>query len=103
MEVGLDAGGEDAGAHPKDLGQVLLVDAFGVEEGDYGADGVESRGVEIRVLGEGFACIDSHDFKAEDLLFELEGEFGVGGCVERMLVEQAFGFCSQLGVQIRRR
>lgn len=53
--------------------------------------------MEVRVLRECLACIDSHDFKAEDFLFELEGEFGVGGGVEWVLLEKALGFCCQLG------
>lgn len=53
--------------------------------------------MEVRVLRECLACIDSHDFKAEDFLFELEGEFGVGGGVEWVLLEKALGFRCQLG------
>lgn len=41
VEIRIDVGSEDLGAHAKDLGQVLLVNAFGLEEGDYGFDGVE--------------------------------------------------------------
>lgn len=40
------------------------MDAFGLEEGDYGVDGVKRGCVERRVLGECLACINSHDFKA---------------------------------------
>lgn len=57
--------------------------------------------MERRVLGECFACINSHDFKAEDFLLELEGQFGVGGGVEWVLLEKALGFCCQMGGGVR--
>lgn len=34
VEIRIDVGSEDFWAHPKYLGQVLLVNAFGLEEGD---------------------------------------------------------------------
>lgn len=50
------------------------MEAFGLEEGDDGVDGVERGGVETRVLGQSPARIDAHDFEAEDFLFELGGD-----------------------------
>lgn len=38
VEVSFDVGGENMGAHPKNLGQVLFLYAFGLKEGDYGLD-----------------------------------------------------------------
>lgn len=74
------------------------MEAFGLEEGDDGVDGFHGGGAEIRVLGEGLACVDAHDFEAEDFLFEVEGEFRVGGRIERVLLEEGFGFGVQWGV-----
>lgn len=97
-EVGFDVGGEEIGAHAEDPGQVLLVDALGLEEGDDGVDGVEGGAAEGRVEGEGSARVDTHDLEAEDLLLELEGDVGVRWGVEWVLVEEALGeLCRQLG------
>lgn len=45
VKIGSDARGENSGAHAKDPGQVLLEDAFGLEEGDDGVDGFKGSGV----------------------------------------------------------
>lgn len=91
-EIGSDVGGEDGGAHAEDPGEILEVDALGLEEGDDGVDGVEGGGMEGRIDGEGAAGVDAHDLEAEDLLLELEGDVGVGGLVEGVLLEEGFGF-----------
>ena len=41
VKVSFDVGSENFGAHAKDSGQVLLANAFGLEEGDDGVDGFE--------------------------------------------------------------
>ena len=48
--------------------------------------------MERRVEGECLARIDAEDFKAEDLLFELQGDIGVGLGVQRVFLENALGF-----------
>jgi len=62
-EIGFDVGGENLGAHAEDSGQVLFENAVGEKEGDDGLDGFHGGCAEIRVLGEGFACIDTHYLK----------------------------------------
>lgn len=42
VKIRTDVRSKDLGAHTKYLSQVLLVYAFGLEEGDYGLDRVES-------------------------------------------------------------
>lgn len=80
------------------------MDALGLEEGDDGVDGVEGGGAEGGVEGESAAGVDAHDLEAEDLLLELEGDVGVGGGVEGVLLEEAprltldGGFRRQLGI-----
>lgn len=69
-----------------------MLDAFGLEESDDGVDGIKGGGMERRVSSEGFAGIDTHDFKTQDLFFELEGEFCVGWSVEWVFMEEGFRF-----------
>lgn len=91
-EIGSDVGGEDGGAHAEDSAEIVEVDALGLEEGDDGVDGAEGGGVESGVEGERSAGVDAHDLEAEDFLLELEGDVGVGGLVERVFLEESFGF-----------
>lgn len=46
----------------------------------------------IRVLGECFASINTHYFKAENFFFEFKGEFCSGWSVKWVALKEAFGF-----------
>lgn len=48
--------------------------------------------MERGVLGQSSAGIDTHNFKAEDFFFELEGDACIGSLVEWVLMENVFGF-----------
>lgn len=54
VELGFNVGGEDLRAHAKNPRQVLLVDAFGLEEENDGVNGMQGGSVERRVKGECF-------------------------------------------------
>lgn len=68
------------------------MNAFRLEKGDDRVDGFKSYRVERGIEREGLASIDTHDFKAQDFLFDLGREGGVKRGVEGMLMEEGFGF-----------
>ena len=63
-------------------------------------NGFKSYRVERRILGKSLSSIHTHDFKAEDFLFDLGRQSGMKRRVERMLVEEAFGFGGQESVRL---
>lgn len=49
VQLGFDIGGENLWTHSENSREVFLMNAFGLEERDYGMDGIERSGVERRV------------------------------------------------------
>lgn len=92
VEISFDVRSENLGAHANDSGQVLFLKAFGHEEGDDGVNGFHGGCAEFRVLGQCFACINTHHLKAENFLFEFKGEFGMCWGVKWVVLEEACGF-----------
>ena len=46
----------------------------------------------------GVGSLYTHNFKAEDFFFDLEGEVCMSRCIEWVILKKAFWFCSQVCV-----
>lgn len=68
------------------------MNAFRLEKRNDRVNGFKSNRVKRRILRKSLASINTHDFKAEDFLFDLGRESGMKRCIERMLMEKGFGF-----------
>lgn len=79
----MDGGSEDFGGDGENAREVFVVDAFGLEVGEEGLDGIGGGVAEVRVEGEGAAGVDAHDFEAEDLFLDVGREVREGEVRER--------------------